>query len=113
MGADVWLFSYGTLRQAEVQQATFGRLLEGQADSLPGYRLDWITITDPEVIATSGASRHPILRASDGDQVSGAALRITPAELAQADAYEVDSYRRVAVRLGSGREAFVYVAAED
>ena len=61
---DVWLFSYGTLQQQDVQLATFGRR-----------------------------------------------LRITAAELAAADTYEVSDYRRVAVRLKSGLEAFVYVGA--
>ena len=37
MTTDVWLFSYGTLQQDEVQLATFGRLLEGRKDALPGY----------------------------------------------------------------------------
>ena len=31
------LFSYGTLQQDDVQRATFGRLLTGQRDTLPGY----------------------------------------------------------------------------
>lgn len=31
------LFSYGTLQLEQVQLDTFGRLLEGQADTLQGY----------------------------------------------------------------------------
>jgi hypothetical protein len=38
-------------------------------------------------------------------------FKITPAELAAADTYEVSDYKRIAVRLKSGREAFVYVGA--
>ena len=38
-------------------------------------------------------------------------FRLTPAELAQADSYEVSDYKRIAVRLKSGLEAFVYVGA--
>lgn len=112
---DVWLFSYGTLRQREVQLQTFGRELEGHDDALPGYALSMVRITDPAVIATSGADHHPIVRHSgdDADQVTGMVFRITPDELAQADAYEVSDYRRVAVRLASGVDAFVYVQAED
>ncbi len=41
----------------------------------------------------------------------GVVLRITAAELAAADTYEVSDYKRVTVRLKSGLEAFVYVAA--
>jgi len=38
-------------------------------------------------------------------------FRITTAELAAADTYEVSDYKRIAVRLKSGLEAFVYVGA--
>jgi len=34
------LFSYGTLRQKNVQIASFGRLLHGSSDKISGYRLD-------------------------------------------------------------------------
>jgi hypothetical protein len=110
----VWLFSYGTLRQPEVQQALFGRPLETDDDALVGFTLSWLTITDPQVIATSGSDRHPILsRTGDpANEVAGSALALSDDELVQADAYEVDDYTRVAVRLKSGRDAFVYVAAK-
>jgi hypothetical protein len=39
-------------------------------------------------------------------------FEITPDELKQADDYEVDSYKRVAVTLQSGKNAWVYVKAE-
>ncbi len=51
------LFSYGTLRQREVQLATFGRELEGYVDAVIGYELHHLTITDPQVIATSGSDQ--------------------------------------------------------
>ncbi|MFT4218034.1 MAG: gamma-glutamylcyclotransferase family protein [Micropruina sp.] len=107
------VFSYGTLRQENVQQALFGRPVVTVADTLPRYRLDWLTITDPEVIATSGSDRHPILRpGSVTDVVAGAYLELDDRELAQADAYEVDAYVRAAVTLGSGTSAWVYLAAD-
>ena len=56
----VLLFSYGTLQLDEVQLSSFGRLLEGQADAMVGYRQSQIEITDPEVIKTSGKRFHPI-----------------------------------------------------
>ena len=43
------LFSYGTLRQPDVQLANYGRLLAGEADTLRGYRLIPVEITDPAV----------------------------------------------------------------
>lgn len=109
----VYLFSYGTLRQDDVQIASFGRLLNGTDDALPGYRRSMIEITDPDVIAKSGANFHPIVAASDiaTDQVPGRVFEITQAELAAADAYEVSDYKRVLARLRSGREAWVYVKA--
>src|SRR3990167_4396289 len=54
---DVWLFSYGTLQQDEVQLATFGRLLEGRVDALPGYATSLFEIMDAEVVTTSGKTR--------------------------------------------------------
>jgi gamma-glutamylcyclotransferase (GGCT)/AIG2-like uncharacterized protein YtfP len=111
--ATVCLFSYGTLQQPRVQQSTFGRLLAGAPDALPGYRRTMVEITDPQVLATSGEAFHPIVAASPdpADEVAGTAFLITQAELAAADAYEVSDYKRVAVRLKSGREAWVYVKA--
>jgi len=112
-GNAVWLFSYGTLQQDNVQLATFGRRLEGRPDSLPGYAVSVVAIADAAVVATSGAVHHPIVRMTGdpADEVAGTVFRITPAELAAADAYEVADYKRTAVRLKSGLEAFVYVAA--
>lgn len=107
------LFSYGTLRQREVQLTTFGRELDGHDDAIIGYDLDYVTITDPHVIATSGSDRHPILRRSDAHDayVNGSVFAISVAELAAADDYEVDDYARIAVPLRSGPQAWVYVFA--
>ena len=98
---DVRLFSYGTLRQPEVQLATFGRRLDGHPDAVTGYRVDTVTITDPGVVATSGSDRHPVLVAAGdpGAAVEGTVLAITARELVAADAYEVDAYERVEVPL--------------
>lgn len=77
---------------------------------LPGYRIDWLTITNTDVIAASGSDRHPILRAGDAsDSVDGAYLELTDAELAATDAYEVDDYTRHRVTLASGVSAWVYL----
>ncbi|MEV0829563.1 gamma-glutamylcyclotransferase family protein [Nonomuraea rubra] len=112
MDDQVIVFSYGTLRQRDVQLSVFGREISGTPDRLPGYRLAMLEITDPHVIAISGATHHPILSATGdpGDLVEGTALRLTPAELAAADAYEVGDYRRALVPLASGLKAWVYAA---
>jgi gamma-glutamylcyclotransferase (GGCT)/AIG2-like uncharacterized protein YtfP len=107
------LFSYGTLQLREVQLARFGRVLAGGADALPGYRLSYIEITDPEVVATSGTDRHPLVLASadPADAVEGSVFELSDAELASADEYEVDDYARVEVTLRSGRTAWAYLDA--
>lgn len=107
------LFSYGTLRQRDVQLATFGRELDGRDDAIVGFELDHVTITDLHVIATSGSDRHPILRPTHqpGAEVQGTVFAISEAELAAADKYEVDDYARVLVPLRSGQHAWVYVFA--
>jgi len=106
------LFSYGTLQLERVQLSTFGRLPNGTPDAMVGYRLEPVEITDPEVIAISGTNLHTNLVLSDdpADAVEGTVFEITTAELAAADDYEVDGYKRVSVRLRSGLEAFVYIA---
>ena len=109
------LFSYGTLRQREVQLTTFGRELDGRPDAIVGYDLDYVTITDPHVIATSGSDRHPILRPTERPDaaVEGTVFAIGTDELAAADEYEVDDYRRITVPLRSGDQVWVYVFADE
>lgn len=105
------VFSYGTLRQSDVQQELYGRQVPTVADSLPGWRLDWLTITDEQVIKVSGSNRHPVLRKGTiTDSVEGAYLELTFDELAATDNYEVDDYIRIEATLASGNLAFVYVA---
>ncbi|MEV4349998.1 gamma-glutamylcyclotransferase family protein [Actinoplanes sp. NPDC049596] len=107
------LFSYGTLRDPAVQRATFGRELTGHPARLAGFRVAQVEITDPQVLALSGETHHPILLATGNpaDGVDGAVFEVTDAELLKADEYEVDDYRRVAAPLASGDSAWVYVAA--
>jgi gamma-glutamylcyclotransferase (GGCT)/AIG2-like uncharacterized protein YtfP len=105
------LFSYGTLRQHEVQLAVFGHALDGRRDAIVGFDVHYVTITDPHVIETSGSDRHPILRSSSSPDaaVEGTVFRVTATDLAAADEYEVDDYTRIAVPLRSGKQAWVYV----
>ncbi len=108
------LFSYGTLQLPEVQRSTFGREVDGRPDAIVGYTLDYVTITDPHVVAVSGSDRHPILRPSDAHDaaVPGTVFAISAADLTAADEYEVDAYRRISVPLRSGAQAWVYVFAD-
>ena len=109
----VLLFSYGTLQIDTVQLESFGRLLDGAEDAMPGYKKSLIEITDSEVIRKSGERFHPIVAATGdpSDEVAGKVFRITEAELAAADRYEVSDYKRVSVQLKSGKDAWVYIKA--
>ena len=82
-------------------------------DALQGYATKPFEIKDAAVVATSGKPHHLMARPTGhaADEVAGVAFRITPDELAAADTYEVSDYTRIAVRLKSGLEAFVYVGA--
>lgn len=113
MSETVALFSYGTLQDSKVQLATYGRLVEGDADVLVGHVLVKLVIEDARVISVSGKDVHTIARRTDdpADRISGTVLFLTPAELALSDDYEVDAYARTEVMLESGRKAFVYVEA--
>lgn len=107
------LFSYGTLRQPDVQLATFGRLLEGHPDALVGFEQTLFEVTDPGFVATSGKALHATLRftGNEADRVNGTALDVTDAELMKADRYEPAGYARVATTLASGKDAWVYIAS--
>ena len=109
----VWVFSYGTLQLESVQQAIFGRLIDGEPDAVAGHELGEVTVTDPEVIAASGTAVHPMLIPSPDSraQVPGTVFDLDDSQLAAADAYEVDAYARVLVPLVSGRQAWVYALA--
>lgn len=106
------LFSYGTLQLPEVQQATFGRRLTGEPDVLTGYRRIMIEIRDPDVLDASGIASHPALVADpDAPPIEGTVFLLTAQELAAADIYESENYRRVPAVLVSGRTAWVYIRA--
>jgi len=106
------LFSYGTLQQPEVQQSTFGRLLDGQPDELVGFERSLLEIDDPEFVATSGKAHHAIVtfNGRPDSRVSGIVFELSESELASADEYEPDGYRRIAATLASGKQAWVYAA---
>jgi gamma-glutamylcyclotransferase (GGCT)/AIG2-like uncharacterized protein YtfP len=108
------LFSYGTLRQEEVQRATLGRALLGREDAILGFESVRVPIEDPRVVAALGATHHAnaLFNGRDESRISGIVLEVTNAELAVVDAYEAPfSYRRRRARLASGGEAWVYVHA--
>jgi hypothetical protein len=105
------LFSYGTLQKEKVQIDSFGRLLVGKKDFLPGFRIGLLEITDKDVLAKSEQVVHPIAiqTGNPDDCIEGMVFEITEQELLAADDYEVAEYKRIAVGLRSGLEAWVYV----
>jgi len=110
------LFSYGTLQEGKVQLSTFGRLLNGQRDELPGYEPSLVKIEDPQLAAAIGRTHHAnvTFNGRKDSRVSGTVFEITDVELAAADQYELPAaYKRIAVVLASGRESWVYVDARQ
>ncbi len=108
------LFSYGTLQQEDVQLSTFGRLLNGRKDDLPGFEPSLVPIADPGVVATLGRTHHAnvTFNGNHGTRVPGTAFEITDAELTSADRFEAAFfYKRISAVLASGREAWLYVDA--
>ena len=106
------LFSYGTLQQNDVQILTFGRLLQGQSDELPGFEPSLVKIENPQVVAASGETHYAnvAFNGRADSRVSGIVFEITDSELAAADKYERQAkYERVLVTLASGRQAWVYL----
>lgn len=110
------LFSYGTLQEERVQLATFGRRLHGEADELPRFEPGSVRIEDAQVVAASGATHYAnaAFTGRADSRVSGTVFEITDADLTAADEFERPAgYVRIAVRLASGRQAWVYVEARS
>lgn len=109
------IFSFGTLQLDAVQQTIFGRSVPTTPDALAGWKVGLHTVVDPEVIAMSGSDRHPALLKTDdpSDLVTGVILEVTADELAAADHYERVSFRRIAVVLVSGRDAWAYIPQDE
>jgi hypothetical protein len=110
------LFSYGTLQQEDVQVSTFGRRLHGQRDELPGFEPSLVPIEDPQVAASLGRTHHAnvTFNGRHDSRVSGTVFEVSDDDLAAADEFERSAaYKRIAVRLASGNEAWVYVDARS
>lgn len=93
------LFAYGTLQTEAVQLYVFGRTLEGEPDTLIGYRL---LVADHRNLKFTG---------NPSDIVEGTVFTVTKSELEQVDAYEPARYQRTLVQLRSGIHAWVYLNA--
>ena len=105
-----YLFSYGTLQKTETQLKLFGRVLNGGNDTLEGYKTANILIEDEVFLAEEGSQQLTAV-ASIGDKIDGMVFAITSEELVMTDRYEPENYERVAVKLCSGKQAWLYSAA--
>jgi len=96
-----FLFSYGSLQNAEIQLTLYNRKLVGIEDRLLGY-----TFSDQKIEA-----RYPIIYKTQNlkDSITGVVYEISEEELLLTDAYEGSSYQRVQVQLASGIIAWCYV----
>ena len=106
------LFSYGTLQLDDVQHATFGRRLRGDADALVGFATGSVPIDDPTAVAATGRTHHAnaVRTGRLDERLPGTAFEVSDAELAAADRYEQPArYIRIETALASGRRAWVYV----
>ncbi len=109
-----YLFSYGTLQKEEIQFALFGRSLTGSRDVLIGYEISATEITD-EAFLLRGEQKEQLTLVPSGDKegkIEGTVFIVSEDELVLADKYEPGSYERIKVGLESGKQAWVYLAAE-
>lgn len=100
-----YVFAYGTLQEKEVQLGVFARSLVGFKDELSQYRISDIKVAD----------LYPTLNFTgrDEDTITGQVYTLSPQELQKADVYEGEAYERIQVKLGSGKNAWVYIAKKE
>ena len=102
------LFAYGTLKDKEIQETIFGRVLSGTPDKLVGYAIKEIQIEEE-----FGVIQYPIITATQNpeDSISGILYQLSPRELQLADTYEGMHYKRIQVQLESNETAWTYSAS--
>jgi len=107
-----YLFSYGTLQKDKVQLALFGRILQGNTDTLKGYKTVSIEIKDNAFLAKGEEKlqQNIVISKDINDAVKGTVFELTGEELLHADKYEPDNYKRTQVVLQSGKKAWIYLA---
>ena len=108
-----YLFSYGTLQKDNVQLELFGRLLSGAKDILKGHKTSSIEIRDQSFLSKGEQKDQltAVISNDKNDAIEGIVFEILEEEILIADIYEPDGYKRVKVKLESGNEAWVYMAA--
>ena len=102
------LFAYGTLKDKEIQERIFGRVLKGTPDKLIGYAIKKIHIEEE-----FGLTEYPIITATQNpdDNIIGICYQLSERDLELADKYEGMHYKRIKVQLHSNETVWVYSAA--
>lgn len=93
------LFTYGTIKDPEVQKKVIGRVAESKNDSLQGYTKSSIML--------KGITYSILVKGTE--EIDGVVLQLTDDELTKFDIFETNAYRRVKEKLKSGVDAWVYV----
>ena len=98
------LFAYGTLKEKDIQETIFGRILKGTPETLVGYVINQIHIEEE-----FGVAQYPIITPTHNpeDTISGMLYDLTEAQLQLADTYEGLHYKRIQVQLQSEQTAWV------
>lgn len=101
------LFAYGSLKDPDIQQNIFGRILKGTPDTLIGY-----TLTHIEIEEEFGMVTYRIITPTENltDIIVGLIYDITDEELQEADTYEGLHYKRLEVLLESNQIAWTFTA---
>lgn len=101
------LFAYGTLKDKDIQETIFGRILKGTTETLVGYIICEINIEEE-----FGLTQYPIITPTENQQdiIDGILYELTEEQLQLADIYEGIHYKRIQVQLQSTQKAWVYSA---
>lgn len=101
------LFAYGSLKEKEIQETIFGRLLQGAPETLVGYEIKEISIEEE-----FGMEQYPIISPTENekDTIEGMLFQVREDELQKVDTYEGKSYKRIQVEVKSKKTAWVYTA---
>lgn len=100
------IFSYGTLQSKEIQMQVFNKVLTGTKDELLGYKLK-----DLKIEEEFGIADYFVATPSDNpsDCIKGIVFNISSHDLAKADQFESNAYKRVQIELKSGTIAWIYI----
>jgi gamma-glutamylcyclotransferase (GGCT)/AIG2-like uncharacterized protein YtfP len=101
------LFAYGTLKDKDIQETIFGRILKGNPDTLVGYVVKQIHIEEE-----FGMEPYPIITPTQdsSDIIHGILYDLSSEDLQKADTYEGIHYKRIQVQLQSGEVAWTFTA---